>query len=515
MSKIFTGIKPRSLRKNKFNLSYEHKLSFNPGYCVPFMAQEIIPGDKFRVSSEVFIRMAPMLAPIMHRINLYTHYFFVPNRLNWEEWEDFITGGKDGLSAPLPPTIEINTTHVQAGLFAKGKINDYLGLPTFESTETITTPVKINALPFRAIANVWNEYFRDQNLAPEIIYGKDGGPLSQTEISALTYLRKRAWEKDYFTSALPWAQRGPAVDLPANINYRQVGQFLDEDGNNYSGPAQGIETGTTGQMRTDDDQGLTLDNIENLGITINDLRQSARLQEWLERTARGGSRYVEQILSHFGIIGKDSRLMRPEFLGGGKQNVVISEVLNTANQIDPASSEVLTPQGYMAGHGMAIGSQNAFRRRFSEHGYVIGILSALPKTAYFQGIPRTFSRMDKFDYFWPDFAQLGEQEVLNKELYYAQNSGAELEEAFGYQSRYAEYKYNCSKVSGDFRDNLNYWHMARTFSATPTLSKAFVEADPTQRIYNVTDPSLHKFYAQIYNKIDAIRPIPYWHNPKL
>lgn len=521
---IFQHVQNKRPKLNKFDLSHEKKLSLNMGKLVPIMLQEVLPGDKFRVNSEIMMRYAPMLAPIMHRVNVFTHYFFVPNRIIWNEWESFITGGKNGTDLPVHPYITINDALTAGSLMSNGSLADYFGLPYIDNTTPITQPLNISALPFRAYQTIYNEYYRDQNLSNPINFALSSGSSNGDSVDLMT-LRDRAWEKDYFTSALPWAQRGGEVLLPmsgiardadGDITYKDAvgsplpltpGAFEDLQ---ILGPGAGA-----GTIHSATNEGAivleTIDEItvNNASTTINDLRRSIKLQEWLEKNARGGARYIEQILSHFGVTSSDARLQRPEYLGGGKAPTVISEVLTTAY-----SSSDTVPPGNMAGHGIAIGNTNRFNKRFEEHGYIIGIMSVLPRTAYAQGIPRQFLRESKLDYAWPEFAHLGEQEVFDAELFFDPNA-ADHKTTFGYQSRYAEYKFNHSQVSGDFRDSLAYWHMARLFSSAPNLNENFVMSDPTQRIFAVEEPEVHKLYCQIYNNVQALRPLPYFGTPTI
>lgn len=515
MSNIFQSIASRKPKLNKFNLSHEKKMSMKMGKLYPIMCQEIIPGDKFKVSSEVLLRMAPMVSPVMHRINVYTHYFFVPNRLVWNEWEDFITGGESGDLEPAFPNLRIDQS--RRNDFHKGKLPDYMGIPLLEGTITETN--EISALPFRAYAKIYNEYFRDQNLEEKIEFGIGGGLVPSAEQSKLCTIRNRAWEKDYFTSALPESQRGGQATIPianADINYRDVARIRDDDGGLPTTPADvQIQSANPsfavfGNKGTGDPYGI--DNIESIDIdavTINDLRKANKLQTWLEKSARGGSRYIEQIKSHFGITSSDARLQRPEYLGGGRQPVAISEVLNTTGTNE-------APQGDMAGHGISVGRGNRFSRSFEEHGFVIGVISVLPKTAYSQGIERHFKKFDKFDYYWPEFANLGEQEILNMEIFFNKNSSPNANASvWGYQQRYAEYKYNKSSIHGDFRDTLEFWQMGRKFNGLPPLNEDFIKSDPTKRIFAVTDEETDDLYVQIYNKVDALRPMPYHSIPSL
>lgn len=507
MKPIFSKIKVNRPGRNAFDLSHERKLSFNMGTLIPILLQETVPGDKFRVNSEIFLRLAPLVAPIMHRVNVYVHYFFVPYRLLWDEWEEFITGGVDGTATPNMPMIVL--ADGDEALLRPGTLLDHMGVPC-SSTFNIAqgNQLQINAMPFRAYTKIYNEYYRDQTLNEEAIVNKTGGAVGSTEKDEITSIRYRSWEKDYFTSALPWAQRGGEVLLPTTIQYLEDAELFIQPGQGT--PQAGGLSVAGNNMEDGANNHLSVQNIDNLEITINDLRRSTKLQEWLERNARAGSRYVEQIFAHFGVKSSDARLQRPEFLGGSKQPVVISEVLNTT------SIEGEVPQGNMAGHGISVGKTYAFNKFFEEHGFVIGIMSVLPRTAYYQGLPKIFNKFDKFDYYFPEFANLGEQPVYNKELYWQVDSNvAQNDLVFGYQSRYAEYKFNNSSVHGDFRESLNHWHMARKFDALPGLDNTFVQSQPALRIFAVTDPNIDHLYCQIYNDIKAIRPMPVFGTPSI
>lgn len=497
MKNIFETVNMKKPRRSAFDLSHEKKLSFNMGELIPSLLQEVVPGDHFKGKTETMVRMAPLIAPIMHRVNVFVHYFFVPNRIVWNEWEDFITGGKDGTTAPVMPTIDFTASQVA------GKLPDYLGLP-----QSSNNPINVNALPFWAYRKIFEDYYMDLNLQDPPTYNTDG--------AANSAILNRAWEKDYFTSALPWPQRGPDVDMPVDGSfspqYWDTSKVVRTDGTK----------GVGGNLGADDNIGIDADltmggtgldsrienlqdpqTVDGLGVTIRQLRESSALQRWLEKQARGGSRYIETILSHFGVKSSDQRLQRAEYLGGGKSPIVISEVLNTSNTAE-------APQGAMAGHGISTGVTNEFNYKVEEHGYIMGIMSILPRTAYQDGIPRTFSRRDKTDYYWPEFANLGEQEVLNKEIY---ANNALPDGTFGYQQRYAEYKYAMDTVHGDFRSTLDFWHMGRQFATSPALNGPFIKANPTDRIFAVSTGD--KIWAQIYNEIKAKRPMPYFSNPSM
>ncbi|WNK13218.1 MAG: major capsid protein [Microvirus sp.] len=506
---MFNKIKTYSPKRNKFDLSHERKLSANMGDLVPIMCQEVLPGDSFRVNSELLVRFAPMLAPMMHRVNVFTHFFFVPNRLVWSEWESFITGGADGTAAPVAPYFLGPCQPLAVPRFGLGSLPDYFGLPVTSLTPSANQK-KISALPFRAYQTIYNEYYRDQNLSTAVPITKNSGEIDiiadAAELDATLSMRKRSWEHDYFTSALPWSQRGGAVAVPGDGAY-----YTKQGGTNDGDPAAAgaVTMGAGGIL-----QDSAPDNLRHeVSTLINDLRKANSLQRFLEKMALGGSRYVEQMKTMFGVSSSDARLQRPEYLGGSRSPVVVSEVLSNFQFSGDAEG---LPQGNMAGHGIAAGSNHGFKRSFEEHGYVIGILSVLPKTAYQQGLPKHFQRFDRFDYAWPDFAHLGEQEVLTRELYWDMGLPQQGNDStFGYQARYADYKYQPSTVHGDFRENLAFWHMSRIFTAEPSLNAGFVESDPTTRIFAVEDPALHHLYCQVYNDVSALRPLPYFGTPSL
>lgn len=500
---IFNSIQLSKPKKNVFDLSHERKLSMKFGALTPILLEEVVPGDSFRCRTEHMLRLPPMLAPIMHRINVFTHFFFVPTRTIWNNYENFWTGGKDGKTFPVFPVLQLDST--DQAYFKKGTLADYFGLPVADETP-VTTSQTINALPFRAYQKIYNEYYRDQNLIDEIPI--DLGDGSSNVLEALT-LRFRAFEKDYYTSLLPNTQRGDDVLIPTNVQYKP--NIVGVDGSPNIG--QPVTIGTIGSDTTllEGTTHLQIENIESLGSTINDLRTSVRLQEFLERSMRGGARYVEHVLSFFGVHSKDARLQRAEFLGGGKSPVVISEVLSTFDSTETAGAT-------MYGHGVSAGSNHSFSRGFSEHGYIVGIMSVLPRTAYQQGIDKMWLKRDRYEFFYPQFAHLGEQAVLNKEVYldWLETTSGDNDKVFGYTPRYAEYKYRQSSVHGDFRDNLDFWHMGRKFSSRPALNQAFVEANPANmnRIFaDTTDTD--KLYVQLYNDVKAIRPMPIFGTPSL
>lgn len=498
MKNVFNSISVKAPNYSKFDLSHEAKLSCKMGDLVPILCQEVVPGDKFSLGAEIFMRMAPMVAPVMHRVNVFTHFFFVPNRIIYTSWEDFITGGEDGLQAPAFPKITMATGNKAE--FAKGKLADYMGIPDV-SGQVTTYAHEISALPFRAYQEIYNEFYRDQNLTAPIAFNH-GTTLDAGDDLRLLALRKRAWEKDYFTSALPWAQRGGAAAAPINVAYTASSLIKTSAGANVTGAV----TGAAGTLQGNA-VNSRIENISSASMDINALRQAVKLQEWLERNARGGSRYIEQIWAHFHVKSSDGRLDRPEYLGGGKSPMVISEVLNTTGTTGQL------PQGNMSGHGLSVQNSNGFTKSFEEHGWIIGIMSVLPKTAYQQGLDKVWRKFDKLEYLQPEFANLGEQAIKNQEIY-LDMAAPSADGTFGYQSRYAEYKYKASRVHGDFKTTLEAWHMGRKFTAMPALNTAFIESDPTTRIYAVVDTS-DKLYCQIYFNMSAVRALPYFNTPSL
>lgn len=508
--KLFNSVKVRPPKKSKFDLSHEKKLTMNMGELIPVLLEEVMPGDKFRVNTELLCRFHPMLAPIMHRIDAFIHYFYVPNRLVYQDWDKFITGGDKGTDTPAFPTISI----LSLSALKHGTLADYMGLPTLDSDVTNTTTMPtVSALPFRAYQLIFNEYYRDENLQDELPI-KNTGTVDDTEKAILLTLRRRAWTKDYFTSALPYAQKGDSVMIPAEIGIKPVAQawntFPEGEDPSSTPPTGTVSVNASGYL-TSQNVPFAVEAAEGLEATINDLRTAVRLQEWLEKNARAGSRLFESILVHFGVYSDDLRIGRPQYLGGGRTAITVSEVLST-NETDTLDL------GKMGGHGIGVGNQAYFKGYFKEHGHIIGIMSILPKPAYQQGLPKMFTRFDKLEYPWPEFANLGEQAVLNKELYFDFANPQNNDGTFGYQSRYAELKFGRNSVHGDFKENLSFWHCGRIFANLPTLSTQFVECNPSDmedRIFPVQDSgATDKIYVQLYNNVTAVRPLPYFGTPR-
>lgn len=510
---IFETVAVAKPPRNKFDLSHEKKLTIPMGKLIPIYVEHLVPGEKFRGSHEIFMRANPMLAPIMHRVNVMTETYAIPYRLLWDEFPDWITGGEDGLQNPVHPKLRI--TEANAGVFSEGSLQDYLGLPVLNPDAGWPGSLGISALEHRAYQLVWNEYYRDENLQAKLNISKASGDVDAGQFSMLTTLRSRAWEKDYFTSALPWAQRGSPVITPLNgsgtVVYDDYSTIKNSDGSPVA--LNGNVTNVGSAIWTADSVPGRIENIDSVeltsaGITINDLRVAVRLQEWLERAARGGVRLIEFIKSMFGVTSSDARLQRPEPIGSSRAPIVISEVLQT-------SETATSPQGNMAGHGYAAKDGPGWTYTSEEHCIIITLLSVLPRTAYQQQFQRKWFKFDKYDLLWPMFAQLGEQEVMNTELYVDPDApNGDTTGVFGYQSRYAEYKYTPSTVHGKMRDQYAFWHMGRIFSSQPNLDETFITADPTTRIFPVSEET-HQLILEVYNRIHALRPLPYHNIPTI
>lgn len=499
-SQIFKTIELPKIPKNTFDLTHDVKMSGKIGELLPTLVMDCVPGDKVNLSCESLVRFAPLISPMMHRVDVYQHYFFVPYRILWENWEDFITNQ----TAAWPQVnVDASVTTPQE------RFMDYMGIPPFSQYGGgIATP--ISAAPFAAYQCIYNEYYRDQNLVAEVPYQLSDGINSRTN---LCVLRRRAWEHDYFTASLPFAQKGAAVDLPLGevlLDPSWAGAsspvFLDAGGSASAGPVSNtlteVQVGGLGPNAYDPDGSLVVGST-----TINDFRRAEKLQQWLELNARGGTRYIENILVHFRVRSSDKRLQRPEYITGSKSPITISEVLNTAG------ADNAPVQGNMAGHGVSVGRGYQGDYYCEEHGLIIGILSVMPKSAYMDGIPKFYLKSDPFDFYWPSFANIGEQEVLNNEVYPYEATG---NDTFGYVPRYSEYKYMPSRVAGEFRTSLDFWHMARKFGAPPTLSQQFIECDYTEvnRVFAVNGDDDH-LWMHILHQIKANRPMPIYGTPYL
>lgn len=514
-SKVFTP----EIESNSFDLSHDRKLTFNMGELVPINLLEVLPGDQFDISFVNMLRFTPLIAPVMHKIKVMTEYFFVPSRILWSGWEDFITG----LDTAAHPFFALNDA------FNKGTVADYLGIPPGDYT---SAPFNINVMQMAAYAKIYDEWYRDQNLQSEVftpLVAGDNTAAYETLFNSDPL--HRCWEHDYFTSALPFTQQGTEVSIPLTFQDNVPvtlggvvgGAMLTRDADTGA-LLSGDVISTLGSMQVSPDTGgAVLDpngrlvvDIQSEAASINDLRQAFSLQSFLERSLRGGLRYIEQLYSLFNVRSSDARLQRPEFIGRDVQNMVISEVLATAqssNDIDTAE----IPVGGMAGHGISVGGRDGISFRAEEHGYIMGIISVIPDTAYESGVSKQFSRFDRLDYAFPDFAHLGEQAVLQKELNVPQDLPADNDIVFGYLPRYSEYRYEPSRVSGDFRDSLAYWTLGRKFGQGDVipLNSEFVTCRPRTDIFAVTDPDVDHVIGQIFNKVRVQRKLPRYGVPSV
>lgn len=472
------------MKRSKFSLSHYKLLTGDMGELLPIGLTEVLPGDTIQQATSMLLRVSPLLAPVMHPVHVRIHHWFVPHRLTWEDWEDFITGGPDGFDASAFPTISMPAS----GGAAIGSLADYFGIPTGVDS------LEVSALPFRAYALIWNEWYRDQDLQNELMISYSGGP----DVSTSTALQNVAWEKDYFTSARPWTQKGPEVTIPLgteapvlgigklNGNFTSGPQSVwDSTGSNPTYPFSAtINPGAADNAFTIQGTStsasypyIRADLSDASAATINQLRQAFAIQRYEEARARYGSRYTEY-LRYLGVRSSDARLQRPEYLGGGKQTIQFSEVLQTGVTSDGETDGV----GDLKGHGISALRSNRYRRFFEEHGYILSFVSVKPKTMYAQGLPRTWNRRTKEDFFQKELQHIGQQEVFNKELYAAH---AEPDGVFGYQDRYDEYRRSESSIAGEFRDNLDFWHYARIFGSSPALNGDFVKSTPTKRVNQV------------------------------
>lgn len=551
---LFTRVKTPKPPVNKFDLSHDKMLTAGMGKLYPVLCQEMVPGDRFRVQSDMMCRTVPLVSPAFGSLKAYIHYFFVPNRLLWDQWEDFITGGEDGTDRPVPPYVtygdlitDQKNRFSQTKNVGQGSLFDYFGIPVVDDasgTSANSTPVSL--LPFRAYALIWNEYYRDQNVdTEEDIETNKGGRIALGGNGQFSFwyhqIHRRRWLKDYFTSALPTPQRGPDVMLPiqgqANVqlnpdwqaanagsrttptfrdlDYAASGEELTQPGMLY-GSASGGQTrysfgadkpdGLAHHLVYDPNGSLSADLASATAVTINDLRRAIALQKFYEISARAGSRYKEMIMGHFHVTPSDARLDRPEYLGGGVSTINVTEVTQTS-----ATGDV-SPQGNLAGKGFGIGRSNRSSFFAEEHGWLIGILSIIPDAVYFQGINKMWNRLNQEDYYWPSFAHLGEQPILKSELYAPFNQDTH-DQLFGYAPRYAEYKYSPNTIHGEFRTTLANWTFARKLSAA-NLNSEFLAVPDINNPYAVQDDS-DKYLIWISHRIDALRPMPYYGTPSI
>lgn len=487
------------MKRSKHSLSHYKLLTAPMGKLVPVTWFEALPGDSIQQATSALIRCTPLLAPLMHPVDVRFHHWFVSNRLIWDDFEDFITGGEDGLDASVHPYVEYNGNQTSS----IGNNRDYLGVPCEDYTGM---NMKFNALPFRALALIYNTHYRDQQLNTELTIDTTSGQDTTTTTNASPALLNCSWQKDYFTTARTSEALGSTVTIPlldqapvtgigaAAQSYPSSPSAYETDGTN---PTYASGTSTISQALVYEEGATGYPNIyadlsASTGVAISDLRLALAIQRYQEARNTYGSRYVEY-LRYLGVRSSDGRLGQPEYLGGGKQTIQFSEVLAT----DGSNT------GTMKGHGIAAMRTNRYRRFFEEHGIVMTIMSVVPKSIYGNGIHRSWSRTEKEDYFTKELAHIGDQEVLNKEVYAVH---ASPNDTFGYQERYGEYREHPSGIAGDFRDQYDYWHMARIFASDPSLNSTFINCEPTTRCYAETtyDPLL----IMTNHSIQARRMVP-------
>lgn len=518
----FARIPSVDIQRSVFDRSFTHKTTFDAGYIIPFAVQEILPGDTLNLKTNILARLATPIFPYMDNVYIDTHFFFVPNRLVWDNWEKF-NGAQDNPGDSTDFLVPQLSAATHSAGFAEGSIYDYMGLPTkIASIPQADMPI---ALPLRAYNLIWNAWYRDENLQDSLDSPTDDGP----DTTVYT-LQRRGRRKDYFTSALPWPQKGPSVILPIgssapvlgigkiDTTYASNGSVYESNGDyrNYAN-ASVVDGGSASTMFFVDRQIIGGNGVPNIwadlsdatAATINELREAFQLQRLFERDARGGTRYVELLLAHFGVVSPDFRLQRPEYLGGGTTSVNVNPIAQTT------STDATSPQGNLAAYATANG-RHGFSHSFVEHGFVIGLISARAEVTYQEGMNRMWSRRTRFDYYWPTLAHLGEQAVLNKEVYMQGNTTID-NAVFGYQERFAEYRYQPSMVTGKFRSNatgtLDAWHLALDFSSLPTLAGLVQEDPPIDRIIAI--PSEPQFILDSYTKMRHARPMPTYSVPGL
>ena len=541
---VFSSVLGNKVGRSVFDLSHVKRFTCDMGQLIPVYFDECVPGDTRKIGMQCVTRFQPLVAPILDSVDLTVHYFFVPTRLlmdKEEDWNTFLTGGVDGKDESVSlPVYRFDTFHSIAGAdnypfsngitYGKYSLWDYFGLPVpvgsnddevFNKTVAIRNTNSVLGFCQRAYNLVWNEYYRDENLCDKV----------SIQNGTLLY---RAWKKDYFTSALPWQQRGiaPALPLSGTVPVSLNTQFSLSDpsihvGNTDSliytnaGGALGYLDLTTpssvdkitGYIDGSVNGEADLSNAATFDVAT--LRQCVQIQRWLELNARGGVRYTEFLRSHFGISPKDEVLGRPQYIGGTKSNIVISEVLQTSRTVDGTETEKGSPLGRLAGHGLGASSDYICTYTAKEFGYIIGIASWMPKPSYQQGVNRIFSRKTRFDFYFPEFAHLSEQAVTNGEIF---ATGTDKDkEIFGYQGAYNEMRYTPSFNCSDMRDTFRYWHLGRIFNSAPNLNAGFLTTNSAydggirKDIFaSKNEPGL---LVQFANIVKAIRPMPVYGTP--
>lgn len=527
----FTMIPNSDIPRSKFVIEKTHKTTFDSGYLIPIYIDEVLPGDTFNLRMTAFGRLATPIVPIMDNIYLDTFFFFVPNRLVWDNWQRFMgeQDNPDDSISYLVPCFVTGTDGIPVG-----SIGDYMGLPTEGQASSGLVGSDVIALPFRAYNLIWNEWFRDENLQDSVEVPTDDGPDNFNQYTLL----RRGKRKDYFTGALPWPVKGGvSVPLPLGDRAPIIGLGTRTGVFAAGGTPRFESTGTTRAYTWEKDispsvadqstyvegtaangyPAVFADLSEATAATINQLRQAFQIQKLLERDARGGTRYTELLRAHFGVTSPDARLQRPEYLGGGTQRIAINPIAQTS-ATDSGGGE--TPQGNLAAMGTVMAHNHGFQQSFTEHGYIIGLAMVRADLTYQQGLRKMWSRRTRYDFYWPAFAMLGEQAVLNKEIYYV-GSPSQDNGVFGYQERWAEYRYNPSQITGLFRSTsagtIDIWHVAQRFNALPTLNDTFIEEHPPiERILAVgAEANGQQIILDAFFRCNAARPLPMYSVPGL
>ncbi len=534
MEHSFSEVPRANIPRSSFNRSHGYKSTFDADGLVPVLVDDVVPGDTFNVNMSFFARLATPLFPIMDNMYLESFFFFVPYRLVWTNWER-MHGEQDDPDDSIDFTVPALTTDT----ISTGDVADYMGIPL--NIDTVNTSV--SALPFRAYRLIWNDWFRDQNLQDSLTFPTDNGNDTNAEVGFADGPLPRGKRHDYFTSCLPWPQKGStAVSLPLGTSAPLFTDAIDNEETIWGEAAGsgGTTLPTTGSSQTfldtagaagnpvrnsatefgvsyPDEVNVFADLSNATAATINDLRLAFQTQRLLERDARGGTRYNELILAHFGVTVPDFRLQRPEFLGGGSTAINVTPVAQTSGQPIPAANDKL---GELAGFGTVSGT-HGFTKSFVEHGVIIGLVNVRSDITYSQGLERYWSKQTRYDFFYPVLAQIGEQGVLNKEIWYADNQGtgaSQDEGVFGYQERYAEYRYKPSMCTGlmrvDAASSLSAWHLSEDFASLPTLGDTFIQSNTTVPLdCAIAISSEPHFIFDAFFDMKCARPMPIWGVP--
>jgi len=517
----FTMVPKADIPRSSFDCQSTHKTTFDAGNLVPVYVDEVLPGDTFKLNMTAFARLSTPLFPIMDNMVLDSFFFFVPNRLIWSNWQKFMgqqANPSDSISYVVPQQVS------PAGGYVIGSLQDYMGLPTVGQVAAGQTVSHCAFWP-RAYNLIWNEWFRDENLQNSVTVDTGDGPDTVTNYTLL----KRGKRKDYFTSALPWPQKGASVTLPLGSRAPVAIDSSSGSANHVTVQYQNtaaqrflVADGTSGDYvypygtTADTSNALYADLSTATAATINQLRQSFQIQKLLERDARGGTRYTEIIRSHFGVISPDARLQRPEYIGGGSTTININPIAQTSATGVTGGS---TPMGNLAAMGTALAHNHGFTQSFTEHGVIIGLVSVRADLTYQQGLSKMWSRSTRYDFYFPAFATLGEQAVLNKEIYVTGNTTDN--DVFGYQERWAEYRYNPSRISSLFRSTaagtIDAWHLAQKFTSVPTLNSTFIQDNPpVSRVVAVGSAANgQQFIFDSFFDVRKTRPMPMYSVPGL